>query len=73
VRQGEELDQRALETFLKDGIPGLSGNLLVKQFPSGYSNLTYLMRVGEREIVLRRPPLAGRLRQPTTWEENTAS
>jgi aminoglycoside phosphotransferase (APT) family kinase protein len=28
----------------------------VEQFPSGYSNLTYLVRIGNRELVLRRPP-----------------
>ena len=27
------------------------------QFPGGKANLTYLARVGERELVLRRPPL----------------
>ena len=41
VRQGEELDQKVVETFLKDNIQGLSGEILIKQFPSGYSNLTY--------------------------------
>jgi aminoglycoside phosphotransferase (APT) family kinase protein len=56
VRQGEELDLKAIEPFLKDNIPGLSGGILVEQFPSGYSNLTYLIRLGDRELVLRRPP-----------------
>jgi aminoglycoside phosphotransferase (APT) family kinase protein len=56
VRQGEDLDPRAVEKFLKDNIPGLSGSLAVEQFPSGFSNLTYLIRVGTRELVLRRPP-----------------
>ena len=56
VRQGEELDLKVIERFLKDNIPGLSGELLVKQFPSGYSNLTYLIQVGDKELVLRRPP-----------------
>ncbi|MEW6666423.1 MAG: phosphotransferase family protein [Thermodesulfobacteriota bacterium] len=56
VRQGEELDVKAVETFLKDRIPGLSGGVVVEQFPSGYSNLTYLIRIGARELVLRRPP-----------------
>jgi aminoglycoside phosphotransferase (APT) family kinase protein len=56
VRQGEELDLKVIEAFLKDSIPGLAGEILVEQFPSGYSNLTYLLRVGERELVLRRPP-----------------
>jgi aminoglycoside phosphotransferase (APT) family kinase protein len=56
VRQGEELDLKVTELFLKDNIPGLSGGILVEQFPSGYSNLTYLIRLGDKELVLRRPP-----------------
>ena len=56
VRQGEELDLKPVETFLKDTIPGLDGDLVVEQFPSGFSNLTYLIRIGSRELVLRRPP-----------------
>jgi aminoglycoside phosphotransferase (APT) family kinase protein len=42
--------------FLKDSIPGLSGDMVIEQFPSGFSNLTYLIRVGDTELVLRRPP-----------------
>ena len=30
--------------------------LAVEQFPGGHSNLTYLLRYGGRELVLRRPP-----------------
>ncbi|MBN2283389.1 MAG: phosphotransferase family protein [Deltaproteobacteria bacterium] len=56
VREGEELDLKPVETFLKDSVPGLQGELVVEQFPGGYSNLTYLIRVGDRELVLRRPP-----------------
>ncbi len=29
----------------------------MEQFPGGHSNLTYLLRYGKREFVLRRPPL----------------
>lgn len=29
----------------------------MRQFPSGASNQTYLLRVGDWEAVLRRPPL----------------
>ena len=56
VRQGEELDLKVIVRFLKKHIPGLSGEFLVRQFPSGYSNLTYLIQVGDKELVLRRPP-----------------
>src|SRR5207237_1408506 len=37
------------------GLP--SKELTVQQFPAGHSNLTYLLRSGEWEAVLRRPPL----------------
>ena len=62
VRQGEDLDTVPLETYLKAHIPGLDGALVVEQFPSGYSNLTYLIRVGERELVLRRPPFGANIK-----------
>jgi aminoglycoside phosphotransferase (APT) family kinase protein len=56
IRPGEELDDGKVEAFLKENIPGLEGALQIRQFPSGYSNLTYLIKVGDRELVLRRPP-----------------
>jgi len=56
VREGEELDLKAVEQYLKKHVPGLTGGLAIEQFPSGYSNLTYLLKVGDREMVLRRPP-----------------
>ena len=54
VRPGEELDALKLEAFLRTRLPDLAGPLAVEQFPKGYSNLTYLIRMGEREMVLRR-------------------
>ena len=56
IRQGEELDAKAIEGFLKESIPGLTGNISIQQFPSGFSNLTYMLSVGDRNFVLRRPP-----------------
>ncbi len=56
IRVGEELNLNQLEVFLKDQIPGLNGILKVHQFPAGFSNLTYLIQIGDREMVLRRPP-----------------
>src|SRR5262245_30381183 len=56
VRDGEELDLAALDAWLTHELPALSGPLSVEQFPSGYSNLTYLLRKGDTELVLRRPP-----------------
>jgi aminoglycoside phosphotransferase (APT) family kinase protein len=64
VRSGEELDWQALAAYLRwhlsdSDIPGLrlSDEMVVSQFPGGHSNLTYLLRFGGAELVLRRPPL----------------
>ena len=58
VREGEGFDADAVEGVLREKIDGLpEGELEVEQFPSGASNLTYLLRIGDWEGVLRRPPL----------------
>jgi aminoglycoside phosphotransferase (APT) family kinase protein len=62
VRAGEELDPERLRAFLAAHVPGASGSIEVQQFPGGYSNLTYLVRAGEREWVLRRPPAGASVR-----------
>ena len=63
VRAGEELDLEALGLYLQRLFPDLkSTDLEVSQFPSGHSNLTYLLRLGEREIVLRRPPFGAKIK-----------
>ena len=56
IREGEELDLSRVEAFLKKKIDGAAGSLEIRQFPSGFSNLTYMIRLGEKEMVLRRPP-----------------
>lgn len=62
IRSGEELDAPRLEAFLKQAIPNLSGPLEISQFPSGHSNLTYMLKVGDAELVLRRPPFGNRVK-----------
>jgi aminoglycoside phosphotransferase (APT) family kinase protein len=57
VREGEELDTARLAAFLVERLGELDGPLEVRQFPRGFSNLTYLLRAGSRELVLRRPPI----------------
>lgn len=54
IRSGEELNTANLGDFLRRA--GLGGNLSIEQFPAGSSNLTYLLRLGDSEYVLRRPP-----------------
>jgi len=57
VRLGEEFDEKAVESLVRQKIPDLRGRMQVLQFPGGHANLTYMLRFGERELVLRRPPL----------------
>lgn len=61
-RAGEELDVVKLAAFLHERLPRDTGTLEVAQFPRGYSNLTYLLRLGQRELVLRRPPFGARIK-----------
>lgn len=61
TRPGEELDRTQLEAYLKATL-GLTGGLKVQQFPSGFSNLTYLLELGGRELVLRRPPFGANIK-----------
>jgi len=61
VRHGEELDRAALAAYLTEQLPTYSGELQIKQFPSGFSNLTYLLRLGHAELVLRRPPFGANI------------
>jgi aminoglycoside phosphotransferase (APT) family kinase protein len=53
IRHGEELNVENLSAYLQDKI---SGEISVEQFPSGNSNLTYCVKIGDAEYVLRRPP-----------------
>ena len=57
VRRGEELDVPHLAEYLRDKLDGANSGIEVQQFPSGHSNLTYLLTAGKREYVLRRGPL----------------
>jgi aminoglycoside phosphotransferase (APT) family kinase protein len=63
VREGEELDTARLFAYLNERMPGaVAGPLIIEQFPAGYSNLTYLLRAGELELVLRRPPVGAKIK-----------
>lgn len=62
VRSGEALNIEKLEPYLKERLPHLDGPLVIEQFPSGFSNLTYLIRGGETELVLRRPPFGANIK-----------
>jgi aminoglycoside phosphotransferase (APT) family kinase protein len=57
VREGQSFDVGALAAWLREHVEGLDeGDAAVAQFGRGYSNLTYLVRFGDRELVVRRAP-----------------
>jgi len=59
VRAGEDLDWVRIEAHLREHLPeeiDADDVFEVLQFPNGAANLTYLIRFGKRELVLRRPP-----------------
>jgi aminoglycoside phosphotransferase (APT) family kinase protein len=58
IREGEDFDLEAVERHLREHVEDVpDGELEVSQFPSGASNLTYLLKIGDWEGVLRRSPL----------------
>ncbi len=61
-RPGEELDAGRVSAFLDQALPDFAGPVEIRQFPGGASNLTYLLRIGDRELVLRRPPFGTKAR-----------
>jgi len=56
VHDGETLDIKKLNTYLEGHLSHFEKITAVKQFPGGYSNLTYLLKTTTKEYVLRRPP-----------------
>ncbi len=62
IRQGEELDVARLEEYLLAKLPDSHAPLTIEQFPSGYSNLTYALNLGQRKLVLRRPPFGNQVK-----------
>ena len=63
VRASEQLNWIALESYVRPQLTEIIGHVAdnasfgLAQFPGGHSNLTYLLRFDDHEVVLRRPPL----------------
>jgi aminoglycoside phosphotransferase (APT) family kinase protein len=56
LRDEERLDPERLRPFLESAFGKRQGPLSLLQFRKGHSNLTYLVRYGDEEAVLRRAP-----------------
>ena len=64
VRPAEQVDGARVASYLRLQLPDrviagldLTRDIEISQFPGGHSNLTYLVRFGGAELVIRRPPL----------------
>jgi aminoglycoside phosphotransferase (APT) family kinase protein len=62
VREGEELDRNALQQWLAGAVPNNIAITDIHQFPSGFSNLTYLIKGDTQEMILRRPPKGSKVK-----------
>lgn len=62
VRPGDELPIATLETYFKSQIPDFENITEVRQFPGGFSNLTYLVVNNLGAWVLRRPPRGAKIK-----------
>ena len=62
IRPNEGFDQNSLKTFLINELNLIEGIIKISQFPSGFSNLTYLVNFNETDYVLRRPPIGANIK-----------
>jgi aminoglycoside phosphotransferase (APT) family kinase protein len=62
IRQGEELNKAELSEFLRDKLNLKADEIEILQFPGGSSNLTYCIKIGNNEYVLRRPPFGNQVK-----------
>jgi aminoglycoside phosphotransferase (APT) family kinase protein len=68
IRTGEEFSSEKLSIYLSGRIEDFSKEISIQQFPSGYSNLTYLIQAGEEEYILRRPPFGANIKSAHDME-----
>src|SRR5262245_3085532 len=61
IRRGEEMDASRLQAYLREHLTPATEPLVIEQFPHGHSNLTYLLRWGPTELLLRRPPFGNQV------------
>jgi aminoglycoside phosphotransferase (APT) family kinase protein len=62
VRAGEEIDSGKLRVYLSETLHQSFQSISITQFPGGFSNLTYLIKAGTNEFVLRKPPIGANIK-----------
>jgi aminoglycoside phosphotransferase (APT) family kinase protein len=70
VRAGDEIDTEAISAFVREHVPGLAGDMQVRQFKGGASNLTYQLDFANGSYILRCPPAGTKARSAhDMWRE----
>lgn len=62
IRPGEELSVENLQAYLRRNLNLKTAEIEISQFPGGSSNLTYCVKIGDKEYVLRRPPFGNQVK-----------
>ncbi|MBA2621344.1 MAG: phosphotransferase family protein [Acidobacteria bacterium] len=62
IRPGEQLNQANLQAFLRSALGLKTEEIRIEQFPAGSSNLTYLVKISDKEFVLRHPPFGNQVK-----------
>ena len=62
IREDEVLDNNNLTNYLSNFLDIDKSSFELLQFPSGFSNLTYLIRSNSKEYILRKPPIGAKIK-----------
>jgi aminoglycoside phosphotransferase (APT) family kinase protein len=62
IREDEVLDNNSLTNYLSNFLDIDKSSFELLQFPSGFSNLTYLIRSNNKEYILRKPPIGAKIK-----------
>ena len=70
VRTGDEINADAVSAFVREHVPGLTGDMQVKQFKGGASNLTYQLDSDNASFILRCAPMGTKAKSAhDMWRE----
>jgi aminoglycoside phosphotransferase (APT) family kinase protein len=70
VRAGDEINTDAIARFVRQHVSGLLGEMRVKQFKGGASNMTYQLDFDNGSFILRCPPAGTKARSAhDMWRE----
>jgi aminoglycoside phosphotransferase (APT) family kinase protein len=56
----DAFDWKAAHNFIVSQVPHVSGTFEIDRFTGGFSNLTFLVSIGDTELVVKRPPAGPR-------------